>query len=587
MAIYPSKVEPFPSCVNLTTYVQGMSDYEILCNVVKSVNEMRDLVSRNIISYAEPIQWDITKQYRENIVVFNDANKTAYVSVKPVPVGVDISDTSHWLPIFDVNPTLADAIESASYPIIVGSLSNMVDTSKIYILSTNMHIYYYEENSWKDSGYVYGTTPDSVHTYGDNVVITADNYSTILPRLETASPNTIYYISGTITSAMIPDMPFYGYNAVFLTLSGYSALALTGSVQIFAGDKDISFRVITRSGAGNWNTVPRSTQVEAAQQPKLNNTAVTSDNYLEVLPDAFNPAPNRAYYISASVDSTMTKNLPVYKKNTVLTNIAAYSSETKNGSINIFSDGKDLYFSICTSNAFGAWVKVAISENGSTPLSRLLSTKSNVQIKLIGDSITQGVGGSGFEQDGEKIPTSTGNFHVNTKGVCWANMLKSYIETNYTGCTVKNWGTRGVNSGFIYTNLSTLVEDSDDVVILMIGTNNRIKGYTRETCYQSLSALFSALIRTGKTVYVMSPPRTNDGVATTFSSEVLEQLENAAITNANVKNHISLYAKMTSFMDTSGKGYSDLLADNLHPNDYFYKVIYHWVSDMLGIGSSY
>lgn len=50
------------------------------------------------------------------------------------------------------------------------------------------------------------------------------------------------------------------------------------------------------------------------------------------------------------------------------------------------------------------------------------------QIKLIGDSITHGVGGTGFAQDGETIYS---NWKVNTSGYCWANLLKGYIEGKF------------------------------------------------------------------------------------------------------------------------------------------------------------
>ena len=44
-------------------------------------------------------------------------------------------------------------------------------------------------------------------------------------------------------------------------------------------------------------------------------------------------------------------------------------------------------------------------------------------IKLLGDSITHGVGGSGFCQDGERIVEG---YARNTKGYCWAKLLKEH-----------------------------------------------------------------------------------------------------------------------------------------------------------------
>lgn len=52
------------------------------------------------------------------------------------------------------------------------------------------------------------------------------------------------------------------------------------------------------------------------------------------------------------------------------------------------------------------------------------------QIKLLGDSITHGMGGTGFSATGEKIPGASGYQNVLT-ATCWANMLYHYINNNY------------------------------------------------------------------------------------------------------------------------------------------------------------
>lgn len=38
-------VPPWPSCVNLTTWVQGMSDYEIICWIVQQLNRVNDRIT--------------------------------------------------------------------------------------------------------------------------------------------------------------------------------------------------------------------------------------------------------------------------------------------------------------------------------------------------------------------------------------------------------------------------------------------------------------------------------------------------------------------------------------------------------------
>lgn len=75
--------------------------------LLKSIKELRydleNFVNINTIKYANPIQWNITKQYEANTVVIDANDGTAYLSVKPVPSGVAITNTDYWTPIFTLN----------------------------------------------------------------------------------------------------------------------------------------------------------------------------------------------------------------------------------------------------------------------------------------------------------------------------------------------------------------------------------------------------------------------------------------------------------------------------------------------------
>jgi hypothetical protein len=63
---------------------------------------MEDFVSLNAIKYADPIQWNITKQYEKNTIVIDPLTGTAYISVRPVPAGAAITDTDYWTVVFDL-----------------------------------------------------------------------------------------------------------------------------------------------------------------------------------------------------------------------------------------------------------------------------------------------------------------------------------------------------------------------------------------------------------------------------------------------------------------------------------------------------
>ncbi len=64
---------------------------------------LENFIALNTIKYANPIQWNITKQYEANTVVIDANVGTAYLSVNPVPTGVAITNTDYWTPIFTLN----------------------------------------------------------------------------------------------------------------------------------------------------------------------------------------------------------------------------------------------------------------------------------------------------------------------------------------------------------------------------------------------------------------------------------------------------------------------------------------------------
>ncbi len=75
-----------------------------LLRKMKELNStVEDFISLNTIKYANPLQWNITRQYEKNTVVINDENGIAYLSVKPVPSGVSITNDEYWMPIFSLD----------------------------------------------------------------------------------------------------------------------------------------------------------------------------------------------------------------------------------------------------------------------------------------------------------------------------------------------------------------------------------------------------------------------------------------------------------------------------------------------------
>lgn len=230
---------------------------------------------------------------------------------------------------------------------------------------------------------------------------------------------------------------------------------------------------------------------------------------------------------------------------------------------------------------------VAIENNNAKHLSihkamsQFILSDKTLKIKLLGDSITEGYGGTGFVQS-SKIGVET-----NTSGVCWANMLREYMTAKF-GCTFVNLGSSGMNSQTMYNNIfvtPNLIDGSEDVVLLMIGTNDR-KTNTKATFFSNLKAIIEKIQANGTKVVIMSsiPSSAKEEAITTnaYHMDDVDDIIMKVATDLNIE-YISLYKLFDKHLRYSGAKLTDYLnSDGLHPNDEGYKVMYKLILSALG-----
>lgn len=91
--IYPIHKAPYTNFhdLNLDWIIDTLNDID---------RRLANFVSLNTIKYADPIKWDITSQYPQNTLVLDPQDGTAYLSVQPVPQGVQITNADYWTPVF-------------------------------------------------------------------------------------------------------------------------------------------------------------------------------------------------------------------------------------------------------------------------------------------------------------------------------------------------------------------------------------------------------------------------------------------------------------------------------------------------------
>lgn len=215
-----------------------------------------------------------------------------------------------------------------------------------------------------------------------------------------------------------------------------------------------------------------------------------------------------------------------------------------------------------------------------------LSAKNNVRVKLLGDSITHGVGGTGFAQNGDAFIEG---FARNPDGYCWANTFKRYMEDRFA-CSVINNACSGTNIEHIIDNFDILVDKEDDVVLCVIGTNDRnfpfVRGDkpTREQqgarFYRDVLRLYGMFRERGvAVVFVANIPASAANEARDGETywRILHMEDINAIYKKAVETggfpFVSLYDAFAEHCARHTLTVDELLDDGLHPNDRGHDVI--------------
>ncbi len=236
------------------------------------------------------------------------------------------------------------------------------------------------------------------------------------------------------------------------------------------------------------------------------------------------------------------------------------------------------------------------SNNIKEMFARVLNEKKNPKIKLIGDSITHGVGGSGWIQNGPKIVEG---WAESPDSYCWATLFRDYMKEKY-GARVVNKACTGTRVEFVMEHFSELVEEDDDLIICTIGTNNRHKYFSevekkplREEYladfHDKLRRMYEMFHGTGiPTVFVANIPASQkdeqDG-ADYWRILHMDDINNGYKMLARERDAVvlSLYDLFLQYCRENGRTVDALLCDGLHPNDEGYRVIFGLLVEAFGV----
>ena len=206
-----------------------------------------------------------------------------------------------------------------------------------------------------------------------------------------------------------------------------------------------------------------------------------------------------------------------------------------------------------------------------------------------GDSITHGVGGSNWNQNGRTIITVNGRtWKESPNSYSWANLMINLLKNQY-GCSVTNNACTGTNTQFWSENITTLLPKNTDIFILTIGTNDR-NFDTLELCHQHIVNYLPSIITYCRMnnirICVFSPvPATqiNEDSKKAKTWQINEWIRDVCFQyNVEYYNlHDYIYNWYFSRNEPIGT-----YSDDVHPNDAMYYYMFYAYCNLLDISPS-
>ncbi|MCI7098107.1 MAG: SGNH/GDSL hydrolase family protein [Lachnospiraceae bacterium] len=192
------------------------------------------------------------------------------------------------------------------------------------------------------------------------------------------------------------------------------------------------------------------------------------------------------------------------------------------------------------------------------------------RIVLLGDSITNGYGGSGY-----------GSAQSNPDGYCWANLFKRYISETYgIPCTVL--GYYGSVASLQVTNALNVLAKSD-LLIWLTGTNNRDTEELFNAYKNNIVSYVSQLKEKCADILVVgcAPASATDDAGYPKSTRDINDVLISKI--YGTAPFISLYERYAEACDRKNITIDSTLSDGLHPNDTGHVIIFQEICKSIGI----
>lgn len=219
--------------------------------------------------------------------------------------------------------------------------------------------------------------------------------------------------------------------------------------------------------------------------------------------------------------------------------------------------------------------------------------QKGIRIKIIGDSIAAGEGSSMSYNTDELIFEDNGiKYYRRIAPNSWWGLLERYLEENYACCALENKGCGGAFSYQILENIDTLVTEEDDLVLILMGLNDRKRKNGMKELRYNCNAVVDRLMKDGKMVILLTPnPSTYENEH--HSSRLYHTPDVVAILREVSEEKgvqlIDNYKYIEEYLKDNRLVIEDIIFENgcmndgLHPSDKVQKLIFKNVIETLGI----
>ena len=439
---------------------ESMSYYETLCGllnylkntIIPTVNNNADAVAELQALYEELRTF--VDDYFTNLDVQEEINNKldalvedgtlenligAYIQPRIDAQNEEIANFK-----LDVNNRLQNqdltiaGLESGS-PVFVSSTSDMTDNTKVYVLTTNMHIYYYNGSAFVDSTIQYSAGTSIMSGY-DTLLNTATQWENFNNDFNNLIPNKIYFCSQP-TSVVLTNAPYSTFNGVVMCVNHREQ---TNGVVQYAHNppRGLYIRQCWGTTWYDWKKIATSTELEQFTNALLGYGSIinTSTAWAQFDNDFDKLINNRIYTVQNTTGVTQLHSPTGQNVSGTLLSYNNYSGN-RDGQTQLFIpyNANNIYIRLKWGGSWSAWKNIV----NDSYIKQLLNNRFDELYKVfdtvgvIGDSLASGE--CAYKDNGttryvDLYNKSWGQFMARDSGNTYYNFSKG-------GLTTRSWFT--------------------------------------------------------------------------------------------------------------------------------------------------